>query len=568
MANSICWSVPATVCIRLCSTSRFSNIVDMGPVALRVLQTAMPAALFFLTAAAVPAQEDVGLRLRADTRVVQIEVLVRDSQGKPIEDLRKDDFTVSDNGKPRAFSIFSVNRALAPGSGADGASARQATLPIPAAPPPNTFTNLGQATHAPQGHSTIILIDGINGWFENFDWARKGVLGMLAKIPADERIALYVLSNFKGTEILQDYTTDRDRLIQVLTDFIPRGMSPAPPYIPNDSEGFKDNPAASSPPALRYMTKAPARETQFRLQMATDTVRSSLNDLAANLKNLPGRKSLFWVTQGFPPFMLRDINGPAWDKTFSLLNDANIAVNTVDSNGLGGPPRYWGPGAVLAMQQIADETGGHSYYNRNDLDGAIASGIADSRSSYTLGFYLTDLDGKYHELKVHTSRSGLQLNYRQGYFARNETVVDSAQKGSELEAAMLNPLNSTGVGLTARLDITPGTPRNTLNTYLRVDPESLSLKETATGWRGKMEQVFLELNATGRELARVSVTKQFELTAATKAKYDSQGITMAQDLQFVPGAVKLSIIVRDTASGRVGSLIVPLENIALREAGK
>jgi len=71
---------------------------------------------------------------------------------------------------------------------------------------------------------------------------------------------------------------------------------------------------------------------------------------------------------------------------FTALNAANVAVNTVDSNRLGGPPRLWGAGAMLTMQQVAERTGGQAYYHRNDLDGAIAEGIAAARDSYTLGF--------------------------------------------------------------------------------------------------------------------------------------------------------------------------------------
>ena len=501
-------------------------------------------------------QEDVGLRLRADTRVVQIDVAVRDSHGKPVDDLTSSDFTVTDNGKPRSFTIFSVNRitSVAP----DGHPETPEALPPRPTLPPNVFTNKGAPARPPEGHSTIILLDGMNGWFDNFAWARRGVLGMLTKVPADEKIALYVISRFTGMEILQDYTTDRGRLIHVMTTFIPRGMSPAPPYMPEGLEGMIDDPdvAKKSNPA-----KQPPREKAYFMQSASESVRMSMNALAERLKPLPGRKSVFWVTQGFPPVQLRDMNGPAWDKTLAALNDANIAVNTVDSNGLGGPPRLWGNGAILSMQQVAERTGGQAYFHRNNLDAAMASGIADSRSGYTLGFYLTEVDGKYHELKVHVDRPGLDLSYRQGYYARSENVVDASAKKSDLDAALLNPLDATAVGITASLSVTSGTPRSTLNAQLNLDPESLSLKESAGGWTGKVEELFLELNADGREVARLSDTKQFELTAGYKPKFDSQGVSLAQVIPLMPGAVRLSIVVRDTASGRMGSLTVPLDKV-------
>jgi len=62
-----------------------------------------PAAILLLGLLAVSlhAQENPGITLRADTRVVQVDVTVRNSGGKPVEDLKQSDFTILDNGKPR-----------------------------------------------------------------------------------------------------------------------------------------------------------------------------------------------------------------------------------------------------------------------------------------------------------------------------------------------------------------------------------------------------------------------------------------------------------------------------------
>ena len=47
---------------------------------------------------------------RAHTQVVQMNVAVRDKNG-PVGDLTKGQFEISDNGKRRTVSIFSVNKA-------------------------------------------------------------------------------------------------------------------------------------------------------------------------------------------------------------------------------------------------------------------------------------------------------------------------------------------------------------------------------------------------------------------------------------------------------------------------
>jgi hypothetical protein len=46
-----------------------------------------------------------------------------------------------------------------------------------------------------------------------------------------------------------------------------------------------------------------------------------------------------------------------------------------------------------------------------------------------------------------------------------------------------------------------------------------------------------------------------------RQSFDRNGALMAQAIPLVPGAVKLSIIVRDTASGHAGSLSLPLDRL-------
>jgi VWFA-related protein len=521
-------------------------------------------------AAQLQAMQNV-VTLRTDTRVVEVDVTVHDSQGKPVDDLRKSDFTITDDGKPREFTIFNFIRT----QGANP-TPEQALPPRPALPP-NTFTNVGEPPLPPNAHSTVILLDAINGWLENYALSRQAVIGMLDKVPADERIALYVISKGEGLIILQNYTTDRARLLDAITRYIPRAMCTEPPdysapvdpslpvgsLAPPNKRNSAEDDAAARMAALKAVTGVPGcvtpgpRGLDLRAS-AAESVRTSFSALAAQLARQPGRKSVFWISQGFPITVLDGETAPTWNKTFSALNDANVAVNVVDNNGIIGPKRIWGGGAVPAMKQIADATGGHLYFDTNGLDDALAGGIADSRSTYVLGFYLTAVDGNYHELKVSVDRPGIALNYRQGYYAVDTPKPDASQKKADLSAALLSPTDATAVGIEATLDIKPGA----LNVRVRLDPETLSVQPGKTGQAGKIEELFVEFNAAGREVGRISATSPFEIKPENLEAYQSRGVTMVQSIPLAADAVKLSIIVRDTASGRVGSLAVPLDKVA------
>ncbi len=544
------------------ATSRLVSRVEAGLLAALSIQLILAPGLM-----AAP-QDDGILRLKTETRLIEVVVSVRDRRGSPVTDLKASDFVITDNGKPRSFTIFNLNeiKSAAPDS-VGGQSETPRTLP---SLPPNMFTNTRISAPPTSGHSTIILLDGVSGWFDSFVLGSKGVQALMNRVPADEKIALYVISKGQGLGIIQDYTTDRQLLTHAMATFIPRSTSPAPAGTGpgGDGDGMKERASPMGGVITRGRPRYPTGDSvrDLELQMATESVRLSMQALAERLRSLPGRKSVFWVTEGFPPQQLRGMNSSAWDKTFAALNDANLEINTVDTDGLGGPARMWGPGGILTMQQIAEKTGGEAFFHRNDLDAAMATGIAHTRSSYTLGFYVTEADGKYHELKVRADRPNLQLNYRQGYWARSEGAAEVEARKSDLDSVLLNPIDSTGLGIVARLDVTAGKPHSSLNVHLLLDPQALSIAKSAAGWTGKIEELFVELNGAGRQVGRIAGKTQFEVPIARKAKYDVQGMAFSQTMRLAEGATKLLIVVRDTASGRTGSLTASLGDIVPREA--
>ena len=192
--------------------------------------------------------------MHAETRVVQIDVVVTNSQGRPVKDLEKEDFSITDRGRPRAIDIFSVN------SGEPSTTPRGPLLkPLP----PNVFSNRNAGPPQPQGHMTVILLDQLN---VSHDWMRTPfqtaadeqlqVTTLMNKIPADEKIALYVNAKKLGMIVLQDYTTDRSLLVTRLKSYIPRGM------------GTQQGPSASAAKVndgspRRDPNGVPTRETDF-----------------------------------------------------------------------------------------------------------------------------------------------------------------------------------------------------------------------------------------------------------------------------------------------------------------
>ncbi len=160
---------------------------------------------------------------------------------------------------------------------------------------------------------------------------------------------------------------------------------------------------------------------------------------------------------------------------------------------------------------------------------------------------------------MRVDKPGFDLKYRQGYESRDDALTVTLKgKSPELETLLMNPSNVSDVGITASLRALPGNPMGTLNVRIKLNPDTLSLLKSPSGWGGQVDELFIEFNAAGREVGRVSGNGHFDVSSGKREAFDKDGAILTQSLQLPAEAVKLSIIVRDTSSGRVGSLTVPV----------
>jgi hypothetical protein len=90
------------------------------------------------------------------------------------------------------------------------------------------------------------------------------------------------------------------------------------------------------------------------------------------------------------------------------------------------------------MSELANDTGGHAFYNTNGLADAVAKAIAAGSNYYTLSYVPSDRrqDGSFRSIHVALGPSAPQsvtLSYRRGYFA------DDARHTSAAKSAAASP---------------------------------------------------------------------------------------------------------------------------------
>ncbi len=515
------------------------------------------------------------LILKSTTRLVQVSV-VATHKGEPVPDLKKEDFEITERGKSEPITLFSVE--------SNGA--------LPSSPvklPPGVFTNSLEQRPGTPASVTIILLDNLNTHWADQSYARQQVIKFLQQIQPEDRIGLYVLG--PGLRVLHDYTADSSLLLQKLAKY--SGALPDV-SVAEANAGLRptDNPQLENWLAGGRGGATGAERDFYLVNRALGTLKS-LEFIADHLASLPGRKNLIWVSGGFPQLIGFD-NQASWrdpsreqrtfgdeiTQTVRAMNNANLAVYPVDARGLMTDPRFSAerrtvnlreaPRAPIGsrnqdtMRELAERTGGKAFYNTNDLKSAIREAVADTRITYTIGYYPQDekFDGKFHDIKVKVNRPGVSLRYRKGYFDLAEQPQDDKSRKRELRDAVFSPIDATEVPIAVMVKATDQPKTNSLLITMQIDPKGFKLQEQDGRWTGKVDVLFVQKDTQGRQFDGADDTIELRLLQANFEKVSKDGLLYRKIIDRNTRASELRVVVRDAASGSIGSVTIPFNQIA------
>ena len=406
--------------------------------------------------------------LNVTTRRVVVDVVVTDTNGKPVSGLAQQDFQVLENGKSQQVRSFESHASEPP-------------TPVPHIDlPSNTFSNLSSA---PQGGPvTVILYDLLNTPLDAQPYAHAELLKFLKERKQAGQVAIFVLSD--KLHMLQGFTDDDNALIAALnsqsgklyksSSLQAAGEATQASDALGQAAGTQTAPAsqglsqsrntpnsgqdAAYQSVLGMLQHMETMETSYLNDQRVDLTVDALQEIARFLIGLPGRKNMLWMSASFPAGIMPnpDLGGrdsfettrnysEAIMKAADLLNLSHVAVYPVDVRGLQVNPMFsaasnqtYAPNSgadVTAlrayndqttaehstMDQMADETGGRSFYNTNGLAEAAQSAVLDGSIYYTLSYSPSDpkFDGSLRHVRVNLLKPGYHLSYRRNYFADN-----------------------------------------------------------------------------------------------------------------------------------------------------
>lgn len=530
--------------------------------------------------------------IRSTTRVVTTNVVVTDHQGNPIRNLGQDDFVLLDGGQPQKVAFFSV---------VDNEQKSASGRPRD----PDTYANTSIRTRP---SVTILLFDTLNSRWTSQGYGLHRIRNLLRQIEPQDYIGIYVLGD--DLKVVQDFREDSAELYATIRRYDDL-HSPSPVV----REAAKERPDENTELARflagkdnRYRFEmgglAAASPSYIRAKQATSVqvTAASLGVIARQLFSVPGRKTLIWVTDSIGPMTNFDLdnadpflqqwrdqakvdlpNLPSWmrgldvERLIRLMNEAGIAVYTVDAKGLQTRDLGFGnPSAAPAaigdspepnpdLLELASRTGGRAFFNRNDLETGIRRALDDARLTYELGYYPdhNQWNGQWRKIQVKVNRPEVTVLARGGYFALPDPRPISGKNRYEfLSQIAASPVDATQLPLSVHLAATSAAKGPHLDAKVHLSPQSMLTQQANGHWQGNFEVVFMQIGEKNKLLDLTQEDVDGDLDQAGYAAAAQQGWDLAPQLKFMPGASFLCVIVRDKASDAVGSVRIPLARYA------
>jgi len=229
--------------------------------------------------------------IKVETREVLVDSVVTDKKGNYMRGLTAKDFKVWEDNKEQAISSFSYEE--------DGTAG-------PAKP-----------------HYMVLFFDNSTMDFAGQAKARDAAAKFLDANAGPNR--LIAIAEFGGSiYITQNFTSDGDRLKKVVASIQGTHVSPnTPPPV-----------QVASLTGASGMPQLSDAMSRIQSDFGIRSVMLALRDLAKGLADVPGRKTVVMLTEGFPltPEYQSELTA-----TIDACNHANVAIYPIDVRGLVAP---------------------------------------------------------------------------------------------------------------------------------------------------------------------------------------------------------------------------------------
>src|SRR5262249_37245323 len=286
--------------------------------------------------------------IRVNTRLVLVDVVVTDRQGKPVTGLKVEDFTIEEKGKKQKVAFFQTPE-----------EAQKQNMPPQLGP--GLYTNKPEF-RSPGGPLTILLLDAANTPFRDQAYARLQMLKYVSQqMKPGMRMGVFTLTN--SLQLLQDFTADPELVIAALKKFTPQEQVLQNAVAPPVSAGAESLGARQATQIAQVEAIAQGFQSvqvAYALDRRVEITLNAMRSLSRILGGIPGRKNIVWLTAAFPFELIpEERNVSEAELIADLPNIQHKAVDIIAAGSVAGTerqsyaPKIRQAAAELATAQVA-----------------------------------------------------------------------------------------------------------------------------------------------------------------------------------------------------------------------
>lgn len=514
---------------------------------------------------------------KVNVNLVLVRVVVRDSNGKAVGNLRQEDFELFDNRKPQVIKHFAVEQPGSHTAIVQPAERAPEGNPGPLAPP-----------IAPT-HYVAYVFDDIHIAFGDLAHVRDSALRHLATLIPTDRAAIYTTSGLGDL----DFTDDREELRRALNGITPRPIArsssayncPDVPYYLADLIVNKHDPTATDVAAYDALHCAYQDQKQYlgvAAQLAQSTAEgvvqagehesrvalTVLQQVVRRIAAMPGQRTILLLSPGFLTSTLEY----EYDEIGERALRSQVMISSLNVRGLYAPMPLGDAGTSQSISPVTQnqrmlyetaaatadedvlaalsyETGGILFHNNNDLDEGFRRIAAAPEYWYVLGFSPQNLklDGKFHSLRVNVKTPAkFDIQARKGYYAPKHVADPTEEAKQEIEEALFSQeeLHDLPVDLHTQF-FKSGDLDAKLAVLVHVDVKRMHFHKAEGRNQGNLTVVSGLFDRNGKFITGNQKIIDMHLKDETLATRLGNGITVKSSFDVKPGSYLVRLVVRD-----------------------
>ena len=503
---------------------------------------------------------------------MDLDVVVTDRDGKPVRDLKREDFTVRLGGKAVPIDYFARVDAGAIQAPDLATASPEQVLAAPGGEKP-AYLPRYFLIYVDLGHMSPV-------------WKRRALeplRDLIARFGPNDYARVLMFD--RRSTVLTEWTSRKDALLAALSGVEKTvGMS----RLTSERQARQniDHPPGLGPAQrLRYIEFIVNQYAAEARAATRELLRDVESGLAA-LAPLAGKKAFLFVSGGFDfqpgqamgayglgrsGFLTRDSRDVSadLDAIIKRANASEITFYAMDARGvddrtdLGDASDSLPDNPLLekrdlsslsrhdsqqGMVHLADETGGLALMNTNDLGAGLSRVHEDTSAYYSLGVTLSKLpSAAYQNVRVDVSRPGVVVRARSGYAAMSE--ADRAR--DRVQATLRTNLRYSAIPVTMRT----GKPLRKGGRYavpltVTIPASSLTFIPEGPGRSAAADVYIAAMDDEGRMSDISREDAAFKLPGG---KDDAVPLVYSATLQTRKGNHRIVVNVRDKVTGRMGT---------------